>query len=201
METYLRNWGNPEVKLVIQPLHPIPYYLHDQFQEAIDKMEENVIENHIGPVTWLSNPVLVPKDDGKLRITVDLRQVNKAIENTHLPISRVDDILPMFSGKSVFSKLDLQSAFHQVELSRYLTVFRAGDKLKQYKRLTMGTLPASGELNSRLRPRLKHQSPIIEIIHDDIVIATTDLKTHNNILNQACIFSLCSISYVKLLFS
>jgi len=62
METYLRNWGNPEVKLVIQPPHPIPYYLHDQFQEAIDKMEENVIENHIGPVTWLSNPVLVPME-------------------------------------------------------------------------------------------------------------------------------------------
>ena len=139
-------------------------------------VENDVIEDHTGPITWISNPVLVPKPDGNLRITVDLRQVNKALEDPHLPIPRVDDILPMFSGKKIFSKLDLKTAFHQIELdeaSRHLTVFRAGDKLKRYKRLAMGSLPASGELNKRLHPVLAHIQSA-EIIHDDIVIATTD---------------------------
>ena len=80
-----------------------------------------------------------------MRVTVDLKNLNKALQDTHLPISRVDDIMPMFTGKSIFSKLDMKTAFHQVEQSedsQILTVFRAGDSLMRYKRLTMGTLPA-----------------------------------------------------------
>jgi hypothetical protein len=128
----------------------MPYHLQEQFHTVIKQMEdEGVIEDHVGPVTWISNPVVVPKSDGALRITVDLRHVNKALENTHLPIPRVQDILPMFAGKTIFSKLDLRSAFHQLELakqSRHLTVFRAGDKLKRYKRLSgvERELPSTG---------------------------------------------------------
>ena len=150
-------------------------------------MEDNgVIEQHSGPVTWLANPVLVPKPDGNIRITVDLRGLNQALQNPHLPIPRVEDVLPMFNGKSVFSKLDPKTAFHHLELdseSRPLTVFRAGDRLMRYKRLTMGTLPASGELNQRLRPILANIKDAT-VIQEDIVIAATDLPNHNTSLDH-----------------
>ena len=169
---------------VIQPPRPIPYHLKDTFDDEIYKMEaDDVIEPHHGPVTWLSNPVLVPKADCSMRVTVDLRNLNKA-QDTHLPIPRVDDIMPMFTGKSIFSKLDLKTAFHQLELSgdsRILTVFHAGDCLMRYKRLTMGTLPASGELNSRLRPIIA-KIPNTAVIQDDIVIATANKETHYQML-------------------
>ena len=139
---------------------------------------DDVIEPHHGQVTWLSNPVLVPKADGSTRVTVDLRNLNKAWQDTHLLIPRVDDIMLIFTGKSIFSKLDLKTAFHQLsEDSRILTLFRAGDRLMRYKRLTMGTLPASGELNSRLRPIIAN-IPNAAVIQDDIVIATADKETH-----------------------
>ena len=80
---------------------PIPFYLKDISDDVIRKMEsDDVIEPHHGPVTWLSNPVLVPKADGSMR---DLRNLNKAQQDTHVPIPRVDDIIPIFTGKSVFS--------------------------------------------------------------------------------------------------
>ena len=171
----------PNASPVIQPLRLIPYHLKDTFDDAIHKMEaDDVIEPHHGPETWLSNPVLVPKADGSMRVTVDLRNLNKALQDTHLPIHRVDDIMPMFTGKSIFSKLDLKTAFHQLELSedsRILTVFRAGDCLMRYKRLTMGTLPASGELNSWLRPDHRQYSKAA-VIQDDIVVATANKETH-----------------------
>ena len=51
----------PNASPVIQPLRPIPYHLKDTFDDAISKMEaDDIIEPHHGPVTWLSNPVLVP---------------------------------------------------------------------------------------------------------------------------------------------
>ena len=119
-----------------------------------------------------------------MRVTVHLRNLNKALQDTHLPIPRVDDIMPIFTGKSIFSKLDLKTAFHQLELSedsRILTVFRAGDRLMRYKRLIMGTLPASGELNSRLRPIIANV-PNAAVIQDNIVVATADKETHNQTL-------------------
>ena len=51
------------------------------------------------------------------------------------------------------------------------------------KRLTMGTLPASGELNQRLRPILANIKNAT-IIQDDIVIAATDLPSHNTSLDH-----------------
>ena len=108
----------PNASPVIQLPRPIPYHLKDTFNDVIHKMEaDDVIKPHHGPVTWLSNPVLIPKADGSMRVTVDLRNLNKALHDTHLPIPWVDDIMPMFTGKSIFSKLDLKTAFHQLELS------------------------------------------------------------------------------------
>ena len=173
-------------KPVIQPQRHIPYHLQLRFEEIIKEMEnDDVIEQRHGLVSWLANPVLVPKPDGNMRVTVDLRGLNRALLNPHLPISRLEDIMPIFNGKSVYSKLDLKTAFHQLELdqeSRPLTVFRAGDRLMHYKRLAMGMLPASGELNQRLRPVLA-RIPNATIIQDDIVIATNDLISHNTILD------------------
>ena len=177
----------PNATPIIQPPRQIPYHLQSSFEKIIQEMErDDVIEQHYGPVTWLANPVLVPKPDGTMRITVDLRGLNQALENPHLPIPRVEDIMPMFNGKSIFSKLDLKTTFHQLELdavSRPLTVFRAGDRLMRYKRLTMGTLPASGELNQRLRPILAN-IPNAAVIQDDIVIAATDIASHNTSLER-----------------
>ena len=84
-----------------------------------------IIEEHSGPAPWISNPVIAPKENGEIRITADMRNPNKAIQDTHLPIPRAEDIRAELSGICVFSKLDFRSAFHQLELeeeSRHLTV-------------------------------------------------------------------------------
>ena len=107
----------PNASPVIQPQRPSPYHLKDTFDDVIRKMESDIIEFHHWPV--ISKPVFVPKADGSMRVTVDLGNLNKALQDTHLPIPRVDDIMPMFIVKSVFSKLDLKTAFHQLELSKY----------------------------------------------------------------------------------
>ena len=148
--------------------------------------EQGIIEEHHGPAPWVSNAVLAPKDDGGVRVTIDMRQANPAIKDTHLPVPRVDDIQSRLAGNKVFSKLDLRSAFHQLEIdeqSRHVTVFHAGDRLMRYKRMTMGTKPASGELNKALRPLFQH-IPEVHCIHDDIIIASKSKDQHDRILEQ-----------------
>ena len=82
-----------------------------------------MIEEHHGPAPWLSNTVLAPKDDGGMRVTVDMQNANKAIKPTNIPIPRVEEIKSDLAGSKVFSKLDFKSAFHQLQIdedSRYL---------------------------------------------------------------------------------
>ena len=74
-------------------------------------------------------------------MTLDAKNVNKAILSTNHPIPRQEDIKAKLSGARVFSKLDFKSAYWQLELhpeSRFVTVFHANDKLYRYKRLIMG---------------------------------------------------------------
>ena len=64
-----------------------------------------------------------------------MREPNKAILDTGVPILKAEDIRAELHGCKIFSKLDFRTAFHQLELddeSRYLTVFVHKGKLKQH---------------------------------------------------------------------
>ena len=108
------------------------------------------------------------------------------ILDTHVPIPRPDDIKASLSGCQYFSKLDFKSAFHQLQISpasRYITVFHGDDRLMRYKRLTMGTKPASGELSKALTP-LFSDIPSAHVIHDDVIIGTKTKEDHDLVLEK-----------------
>ena len=86
----------------------------------------------------------------------------------------------------MFSKLDFKSAFYQFELapeSHLITVFSDSEKLKQYTHLTMGTKPASGELNKALYP-LFNAIPEAHMIRDHLIIAAKSPAQHDLALDR-----------------
>ena len=174
------------VKPVAEPPRGIPFHLRKRFENEIDKMEASgVIEEHSGPAPWVSNVVLSPKDDGGVRVTVDMRNVNKAVKSTNAPIPRVEDIKGQLGGSKIFSKLDLRSAYHQLtidEESRQFTVFHGKGKLMRYKKLTMGNKISAGELNRALQPLIGNIQ-YAHVIHDDIIIGAPDQEQHDRALD------------------
>ena len=138
---------NKKVQPVTAPIRPVPFHLRERFKQEIRQMEiDGIIEEHHGPAPSVSKVVLAPKDNGSMRVTVDMREANRSILDTHVPIPRPDDVKASLSGCQYFSKLDFNSAFHQLQInpaSRYITDFHSNDRLMRYKRLTMGTKPAS----------------------------------------------------------
>ena len=183
---------NDEAKPTAEPPRRIPYHLESRVQEVIDGMLQNeVIEEHPSgePAPWASNIVIAPKDDGDIRITLDAKNVNKAILSSSYPIPRQEDIKAKLAGSKVFSKLDLKSAFWQLELderSRPLTVFHALGKMYRYKRLVMGLKPAQGELNAAMQSLFSHM-PEVHVIHDDIVVGTPCHASHERVLREVMI--------------
>ena len=105
---------------------------------------EKVPENEGTP--WVSPIVVVPKKDGGVRICVDMRAANEAIQRVRHPIPTVDDVSFEFNGAKNFTKLDLSQAYHQLELdenSRHITTFSMHVGLYRYKRLNYGTNAAA----------------------------------------------------------
>ena len=119
-------------KPCIQPTRPIPFHLRKKFNFTVDQMIEGVFEEYNGSNEWISTPVIVPKDDKSIRITIDYRNVNKSLINSHSPIPRIDDLRASMNGSQYFTKLDLKHAFFQFpisEESKKLTTFYANERL------------------------------------------------------------------------
>ena len=71
--------------------------------------------------------LFVPKDDGKKqRMCIDFRDLNALTKKDHFPLLRIDLLLHRSAKASIFSKIDLASGFHQIEVftdHRELTSF------------------------------------------------------------------------------
>jgi hypothetical protein len=66
--------------------------------------------------TWLSNPVLVKKNNGKWRMCVDYTSLNKACPKVPFPLPRIDQIVDSTAGCELLCFLDAHSGYHQIKM-------------------------------------------------------------------------------------
>ena len=68
--------------------------------------------------------LFVKKKDGTLRLCIDYRQLNKlTVKNKYL-LPRIDDLFDQLKGASIFSKVDLQSGYHQLRIKMSMCIRR-----------------------------------------------------------------------------
>jgi hypothetical protein len=66
--------------------------------------------------TWLANPVLVKKKNGKWRMCVDYTSLNKACPKVPFPLPRIDQIVDSTAGCELLCFLDAYSGYHQIKM-------------------------------------------------------------------------------------
>ncbi|KAG8480574.1 hypothetical protein CXB51_024517 [Gossypium anomalum] len=96
--------------------------LKAQIQELLDR---GFIHPSVSP--WGALVLFVKKKDGTMRMCIDYHQLNKLTIKNKYPLSRIDDLFDQFRGAFVFSKIDLQSGYHQLKVKEadvHKTAFR-----------------------------------------------------------------------------
>jgi hypothetical protein len=81
--------------------------------------------------TWLANPVLVKKKNGKWRMCVDYTSLNKACTEVSFPLPGIDQIVDSTWGCELLCSLDAYSGYHQIKMEEsdqlatsFITLFR-----------------------------------------------------------------------------
>ena len=130
--------------------------------------------------------IVVEKPNGDIRICLDIRQANQAILREKHPVPTVAETLQEVSYAKVFSKLDLNMAFHQIELhpdSRDITTFAAPDGLYRYKRLLFG-VNMKGKKFQQIVWQVIKGCPGAYSLHDDLRVVGADDKEHDENLDR-----------------
>ena len=65
---------------------------------------------------WLSNPVLVQKNNKEWRMCVDYTNLNKHCPKDPFGLPRIDEVVDSTSGCELLSFLDCYSDYHQISL-------------------------------------------------------------------------------------
>lgn len=108
-------------------------------------VEKKVIEPVSEPTLWVSALALVVKKNGKLRVCIDPRPLNKALKREHFQLPVLEDLLPELAEGKVFSTLDLRDGFWHLkmdEASSHLTTFANQFGRFRWKVLPFGIAPA-----------------------------------------------------------
>ena len=207
------------VKPRIQAQRRIPFAKREALEEILTELEEeDIIEEVTGPTERISNLVLTPKTDSKMRMNIDMTTANEAIKRTRHVIPTIEELKYKLNGAKLFSKLDMRQGYMQFQLhpdSRNMTVFYTHQGLRRMKRLNFGTNAAAELFQEEVRKSISDISNCYNT-YDDIIVFGRDQKEHNEALfrilqrladlgltlkREKCEFNLREIKFFGYIFS
>lgn len=157
--------------------------MHDKIQEML---RTDVIEKVEGPAEWISPMVVVPKGKDDVRICINMRHPNEAIQREHYPLPVIDTFLNKLKGSKFYSRLDITSAYHHVELhpdSRDVTTFMSSIGLMRFKRLMFG-INCAPEIFQRIMTEMLEDIEGVIVYIDDVVVSGRTKEEHDQRLQQ-----------------
>ena len=187
----LKNTHHIEIKdnvtPVVTPVRKMPLALKPKLEKELKRMVDlDIIEPVQKPTNWVNGLVLVEKPNGKLRVCLDPRPLNKAIKREHLHLPTAEEIFSQMSGASYFSKLDASSGYWQIkvdEQSSNLLTFGTPSGRYRFKRLPYGIHSAS-EVFQREVTSIISDIPGSANSQDDFVVWGKTLQEHDERLRK-----------------
>ena len=159
----------------------VPVPLLPKVKTELDRMKRlGVIVPVKEPTDWCSGMVVVPKPQDKVRICVDLTQLNKSVRREHHQLPAVEQTLAQLAGAKVFSKLDANSGFWQIPLtpeSSLLTTFITPFGRFCFRRLPFGITSAPEHFQCQMAEILQDLEGVVCHM-DDILVHGQNHEEH-----------------------
>jgi hypothetical protein len=106
----------PHARAVQQRLRRFDEQQRQAIGAELRKLLEAGFIKEVFHPTWLANPVLVKKKNGKWRMCIDYTSLNKACPKVPFPLPRIDQIVDSTAGCELLCFLDAYSWYHQIKM-------------------------------------------------------------------------------------
>ncbi len=173
-----------------KPISMPPYYASPAKREVIDKqldlwLSQGVIEESKSP--W-GAPIIIVYRNGKPRVCIDWRKLNKATVADQHPIPKQTDILQALAGAQYLSVFDALSGFTQMEFdeeSRPITAIRTHRGLHHFKRMPFGWRNGPPEFQRAMQEILSPYLWVFTLVYiDDVVVYSRTFEDHLKHVDQ-----------------
>ena len=173
---------NPGFELVKQKTRKFKPELSLKIKEEITKQIESRLVEVTQYPTWLANVVPVAKKDGKIRICVDYRDLNKASPKDNFPLPNIHILIDNCAKHEMQSFVDCYAGYHQIlmdEEDAEKTAFITPWGVYHYRVMPFG-LKNAGATYMRAMTTIFHDMihKEIEVYVDDVIIKSRESSDH-----------------------
>ncbi|XP_052750709.1 uncharacterized protein LOC116413695 [Galleria mellonella] len=173
---------NKSVAPVICPTRRIPLGMRDKLYTELKRMEKlGVVRKVSYPTEWVNAIVIAAKKNGDIRICLDPRDLNRAVQRAHYSLPTVTEVAARLRGATHFSVLDARCGFWMLELdeaSADLCTFSTPYGRYQFLRLPYGINCAPEMFHGLMRQYLEDIEGTESFI-DDIVVWGSSKQEHD----------------------
>jgi hypothetical protein len=132
---------------------------------------------------WGAPVIFVPKKDDTQRMCVDYRSLNEVTIKNKYPLPRIDDLFDQLKGACVFSKIDLRSGYHQLEIRAIdipKTAFITRYGLYEYTVMSFGLTNAPAYFMYLMnKVFMEYLDKFVVVFIDDILIFSKNEEEHD----------------------
>ena len=161
----------------------IPLAWQEPTKKALDDLVAQGIIEPVGDKVsdWVHPMVVVPKPDGRIRITTDLTKLNAHVKRPVHPTDTPEGAIGKIkNGVKFFSTFDCLHGYHQIEVdegSRHLLQFITPFGRYAYKRCPMGLVSSGDEFCRRVDEAISGIGQLSKVM-DDLLAFDESYKEH-----------------------
>ncbi|XP_069155857.1 uncharacterized protein [Solanum lycopersicum] len=173
---------NPGFEPVKQRTRKFKPELSLKIKEEITKQIESRLVEVTQYPTWLANVVPVAKKDGKIRICIDYRDLNKASPKDNFPLPNIHILIDNCAKHEMQSFVDCYAGYHQILMDEEDTekmAFITPWGVYHYRVMPFG-LKNAGATYMRAMTTIFHDMihKEIEVYVDDVIIKSRESSDH-----------------------
>ena len=192
----------PNAKPTRHAPRKVPIHLQDTFHEEIRNLEQlGILEETKDVTEWVKSFLIMGKKipinsnnshspghsmNKKLRICLDPRDLNEALEREPYYMHSIEEIMGKFHGMTRFTIADFNKGYWMVELdpeSRKYTMMALDIGRFQWTRLPMGSIVAQDVFQRKLDAIFLSIPAVTGIADDMIIYGRSNLEHNKHLIN------------------